>query len=262
MKQLLLFLFLPCVAFAQDYKTKENIHYYSNAANSYMDQQCVLDIYYPANTKNFSTVVWFHGGGITGGNKEIPEALKGKGLAIIGVKYRLSPKVQAPAYIEDAAAAIAWAFKHIAEYNGDTNRIFVSGHSAGAYLGAMVTLNKEYLAKYQIDANKIAGLISMSAQAITHFTIRKEQGIKDLQPTIDKYAPLYHVRADAPPVLLITGDREMEMLGRYEENAYWARMMKLAGHKRTTLYELQGFGHNMTAPAFPLLLKFIAEVTK
>lgn len=259
MKQLLIFLFLPCVVFAQDYKTKENIRYYEKATDSYMEQQCILDIYYPANTKNFSTVVWFHGGGITGGNKEIPEALKGKGLAIIGVKYRLSPKVQAPAFIEDAAAAVAWAFKHIAEYNGDTNRIFVSGHSAGAYLGSMVTLNKEYLAKYQIDANRIAGLISLSSQAITHFTIRKEQGLKDIQPTIDKYAPLYHVRADAPPVLLITGDREMEMLGRYEENAYWARMMKLAGHKKTTLYELQGFGHNMTAPAFPLLLKFIAE---
>lgn len=259
MKQLLLFLFLPCLAWAQDYKTKENIRYYEKATDSYMDQQCILDIYYPANTKNFSTVVWFHGGGITGGNKEIPEALKGKGLAIIGVKYRLSPKVKAPAYIEDAAAAIAWAFKHIAEYNGDTSRIFVSGHSAGAYLSSMVTLDKRYLAKYQIDANKIAGLISLSSQAITHFTIRNEQGIKELQPTIDQYAPLYFVRADAPPVLLITGDREMEMMGRYEENAYLARMMKLTGHKKTTLYELQGFGHNMTAPAFPLLLKFIAE---
>lgn len=259
MKQLLLILLLPCITRAQDYATKENIRYYADSTDSYMKQQCVLDIYYPTNTKNFPTVVWFHGGGITGGNKEIPEALKGKGMAIIGVKYRLSPKVQAPAYIEDAAAAIAWAFKHIAEYNGDTSRIFVSGHSAGAYLVSMVTLNKAYLAKYQIDANKIAGLISLSSQAITHFTIRNEQGIKELQPTIDKYAPLYWVRADAPPVLLITGDREMEMMGRYEENAYLARMMKLTGHKQTTLYELQGFGHNMTAPAFPLLLKFIAE---
>ncbi|MRG44380.1 alpha/beta hydrolase fold domain-containing protein [Chitinophaga sp. SYP-B3965] len=259
MKQLLLLLLLPCFTLGQDYTTKENIHYYTKSTDSYMDQQCVLDVYYPTNIKNAPTVVWFHGGGITGGDKEIPAALKGKGLVIIGVKYRLSPKVKAPAYIEDAAAAIAWTFKHVAAYNGDTNRIFISGHSAGAYLGAMVTLNKEYLARYQIDANRIAGLISMSAQAITHFTIRQEQGIKDIQPTIDKYAPLFHVRADAPPVLLITGDREMEMLGRYEENAYWARMMKLAGHKQTTLYELQGFGHNMTAPAFPLLLKFIAE---
>lgn len=62
-------------------------------------------------------------------------------------------------------------------------------------------------------------------------------------------------------MLLITGDAEMELLGRYEENAYLLRMMKLAGHKRTRLYQLQGFDHGgMAAPAFPLLLKEVAAV--
>jgi len=51
------------------------------------------------------------------------------------------------------------------------------------------------------------------------------------------------------------------MLGRYEENAYLMRMMKVVGHKETTLYELDGYGHNMTEPAFPLLLKWIAQRT-
>ena len=64
-------------------------------------------------------------------------------------------------------------------------------------------------------------------------------------------------------MLLITGDREMELYGRYEENAYLLRMMKLAGHKRTTLYELQGFDHGgMAEPAFSLLLKEVAAITK
>jgi hypothetical protein len=55
----------------------------------------------------------------------------------------------------------------------------------------------------------------------------------------------------------------MELLGRYEENAYLARMMQLSGNTRTTLYELQGFNHgNMPEPAFPLLLKKVEEVTK
>jgi acetyl esterase/lipase len=245
---------------------KNNIFYYPDSTsitNAYIKSQCRLDIYYPKNAKNFATIVWFHGGGITGGEKEIPRELLDKGVAIIGVGYRLSPKAKAPAYIEDAAAAVAWAFKHIAEYGGNNKLIFVSGHSAGGYLGTMITLDKQYLTKYNIDANSIAGLISFSGQAITHFTVRQEMGIKDTQPIIDKYAPLYHVRADAPPMLLITGDREMEMLGRYEENAYLNRMMKLAGHKSTRLYELQGYDHGgMANPAFPLLLKEVAALKK
>jgi hypothetical protein len=77
---------------------------------------------------------------------------------------------------------------------------------------------------------------------------------------IDDLAPLYHVRPDAPPLLLITGDREKDILSRYEENAYMMRMMELSGHKQTTLYELKGYGHAMTKPAFPLLLKEIQRI--
>jgi acetyl esterase/lipase len=245
---------------------RNNIFYYpdsTSVTDAYLKSQCRLDIYYPKNVKNFATIVWFHGGGITGGAKEIPKELMDKGVAVIGVGYRLSPKAKAPAYIEDAAAAVAWAFKHITAYGGNNKLIFVSGHSAGGYLGMMITLDKQYLAKYNVDANSIAGLIPFSGQAITHFTVRQEMGIKDTQPTIDKYAPLYHVRADAPEMLLITGDREMELLGRYEENAYLNRMMKLAGHKSTRLYELQGFDHGgMAVPAFPLLLKEVASLKK
>ena len=259
--------FTSSVAFSQQSGTRvDNIFYYpdsSSISDSYIKSQCRLDIYYPKNVKNFATIVWFHGGGITGGRREIPAALLDKGVAVIGVGYRLSPKAKAPAYIEDAAAAVAWAFKHIANYGGNNKLIFVSGHSAGGYLGTMITLDKHYLAKHKIDANAIAGLIPLSGQAITHFTVRQEMGIKDTQPTIDKYAPLYHVRADAPPMLLITGDREMELLGRYEENAYLNRMMKLAGHKTTRLYELQGFDHGgMAVPAFPLLLKEVEVLKK
>lgn len=250
----------------QQYETEKNIPYYAESISKQdasLASQCTLDIYFPKGLKNFATIVWFHGGGLTGGKKEIPQALLNKGYAVIGVGYRLSPKVAAPKYIEDAAAAVAWTFQHISQYGGNPNLIFISGHSAGGYLGLMITLDKKYLKKYDIDANRIAALIPFSGQAITHFTIRKERGIPETQPTIDEYAPLYFVRADAPPLLLITGDREMELLGRYEENAYLARMMQLTGNTQTTLYELQGFNHgNMPEPAFPLLIKKVDEVTK
>ena len=70
-----------------------------------------------------------------------------------------------------------------------------------------------------------------------------------------------HVRKDAPPLLLITGDRELEILGRYEETAYLWRMMKVAGHTNTELFELDGFNHGqMAEPAHPLLLRFIQKI--
>ncbi|WP_311195875.1 hypothetical protein [Antarcticibacterium sp. 1MA-6-2] len=130
------------------------------------------------------------------------------------------------------------------------------------YLASMVGLDKQYLKAFGIDANKIAGLIPFSGHTITHFTIREERGIDGKIPVVDELAPLYHVRADAPPLLLITGDRELEMLGRYEENAYMMRMMRVAGHKDTQLLELDGYGHNMAEPAYPLLLNEVERIKK
>jgi acetyl esterase/lipase len=264
---ILLLVFCSSITFAQSvYRTEKNIHYYESsveANDAYMKSQCLLDIYYPKNLKKFATIVWFHGGGLTGGGKEVPQALMDKGFAVIAVGYRLSPRVKSPSYIEDAAAAVAWAFKHIAAYGGTEKQLYLSGHSAGGYLAMMITLDKKYLARYQVDANKIAGIIPFSGQCITHFTVRQERGIKDTQPVIDELAPLYWVRADAPPMLLITGDAEMELLGRYEENAYMLRMMKLAGHKTSRLLQLQGFDHgNMPIPAFPLLIKEVTALQK
>ncbi|WP_117885466.1 alpha/beta hydrolase [Aureibaculum luteum] len=255
--------------FAQEknnYKTETSIHYYDTdimKGNAYMQQMCVVDFYYPTDIDNFATIVWFHGGGLTGGNREIPEYLKNKGVAVVSVGYRLSPTVKSLECIKDAAAATAWTFKNIEKYGGNSSLIFVSGMSAGGYLTYMVGLDKKQLAVHDIDANKIAGLIPFSGHAITHFTVRKERGISGEQPFIDEMAPLFYVRADAPPLLIITGDRELEMLGRYEENAYMMRMMKVAGHKHVRIYELDGSNHGqMMYPALPLLIREVKTLTK
>ena len=80
-------------------------------------------------------------------------------------------------------------------------------------------------------------------------------GIDALKPIIDDFAPLYHVRSDAPPILLLTGNRELELLGRYEENAYLMRMLKLSGHKEVEHLEFDGYGHGISIPAMPVLLR-------
>jgi acetyl esterase/lipase len=224
-------------------------------------ERCNVDVHVPVGTGKFATVVWFHGGGLTAGRREIPTALLEQGIGVVGAGYRLSPGVRSPVWIEDAAAALAWVHQHIAEYGGDPKRIVVSGHSAGGYLAAMVGLDKRWLAPHGINPDDLAGIAPLSPQAITHFTVRKERGIPDTRPVVDDLAPLWHVRAGAPPMLIVTGDREKEMLGRYEENAYFQRMLKVVGHRDTTLVELPGTDHGtMVRPALPLLLDFVRRV--
>ena len=238
---------------------------YNPSGNAYAAERCKLDIYIPDNVKEgCPTVVWFHGGGLTGGDKSvIPRALKESGYILVSANYRLIPRGGIADCISDAAAAVAWTFKHIEEYGGTPGRIFVSGHSAGGYLTDMIGLDKRWLAAYGVDADSIAGLIPFSGQVVTHFAQRKAQGIGELQAVVDPFAPLYHVRADAPPVIIISGDREMELYGRYEETAYFWRMLKLTGHPDVHIYELQGYDHgNMAEPAVQILRDHITRLTK
>lgn len=251
---------------AQDgkgYTKHKDISYRENASDPYAKKRCKLDLYHPANTKGYSTVVWFHGGGLKAGKKSIPRELQRDEIAVVAVNYRLHPKVKSPVYVDDAAAAVAWTLKNIEKFGGDRKKVFVSGHSAGGYLTSMVGLDKSWLQKYGADPDDLAGLIPYSGHTITHFTVRVERGIDGKQPIVDSMAPLYHVRKDCPPILLITGDRELEMLGRYEENAYFWRMLKVVGHPDAEILELDGYDHGgMAKPAHPLLLKFVKRVSK
>lgn len=242
--------------------TETNLLYRSGDLTPSMRERCRLDLHYPSAGSNLITIVWFHGGGLTGGDRALPKQLLDRGMIVVAPSYRLSPTDKAPAYLEDAAAAVAWTFNHLKQYGGSDRLVFLSGHSAGGYLTTMLGLDRRWLAPHHIDPNQLAGLIPFSTQAITHYTIRAERGIPNTTPLIDDLAPIHHVRKDAPPLLLITGDREQELLGRYEENAYFWRLMQLVGHPDTHLHELGGFNHGqMAEPAFPLLFRFIQTHT-
>lgn len=249
---------------AQDvsYRTIENIPY-RTSGDPYQKERCVLDIYYPENVTDYPTVVWFHGGGLVGGEKFIPQELKNNGMAVVAVNYRFMPKVHIGECVEDAAAAVAWTFNEIEKYGGNPDKIFLSGHSAGGYLISLVGLNKEYLARYDIDADQVAALVPFSGQAITNYEHRKTMGIPSYEALVDEYAPIKYVRKDVPPLVIVSGDRNMELFGRYEENAYFWRMMKEAGHKETYIYELGGYDHGaMAAPAFHILKNHMKQILK
>ena len=270
MKQTLsIFLFISFFSFAQkDSKTQldvtylfeQNINY--RLGNSYINSRCVLDIYYPKNTKNYSTVVYFHGGALKQGNKYIPEYLKNKGLGVVAVNYRFYPDVSTAVVLDDTAKAVKWVYDNIEIYGGSKSLIFLSGHSAGGYISSMLGLDKSYLSRYNIDANTLAGLIPLSGHTITHMTVREEMGIPITKPFVDKMSPLYHIGPDTPPYIMITGDRELELLGRYEENAYMQRMMLVVGNEKSELYEIEGYGHNMVYPSIPILIKRVKEISE
>lgn len=236
---------------------------YTTGGNAYATERCKLDIYYPTDMTDVPVVVWFHGGGIEVGNKHIDNELQNAGFTVIAANYRLLPKATIDEVLDDAAAAVAWAFKNAEKYNGSKRKIFLAGHSAGGYLLDMIGLDKHYLEKYGIDADSIAGLFPFSGQVITHYNVRKQDNIGPLQPTIDKYAPLAYIRKDAPPIVVISGDRELELFGRYEEQAYFWRMLKLIGHPDVTLYEMQGFNHgDMNHPAYHVMKEHIKRLAK
>ena len=121
-----------------------DLPYKPDGATNYERERCKLDLYLPAGRQGFATIVWFHGGGLQNGDKGgniaigLAERFSSEGIAVASVNYRLSPQVKYPAYIEDAAAAMAFLRKQISSYGGSDKLIFVSGHSAGGYLTAMV----------------------------------------------------------------------------------------------------------------------------
>lgn len=255
-----LFLFYIVVQ-AKEYQIISDVAYRTDG-DEYALGRCKLDLYVPKDIKDFPTVVWFHGGGLTSGERYIPDELKDCGLGIVAVNYRLLPKVELKDCIDDAAAAVAWTFCNIEKYGGNKSKIFVAGHSAGGYLTNMIGLDKKWLGRYGIDSDSIAALIPFSGHAISHFAYRESKGMRTNQPSIDEYAPLFYVRGDAPALIIISGDRDMELLGRYEETAYLWRMMKENGHKKTFLYELDGFDHgSMVSPAFHILKNHIRNIT-
>ena len=140
---------------AEDYVFERGIYYRPQHVSAYADSMCVLDIARPEGATSAPVLVWFHGGGLTGGRREVPRDLMHDGLIVVGVEYRLSPQVATTEIIDDAAAAVAWTVRHIAQFGGDPTQVFIAGHSAGGYLVNMLALDKSWLKKYEVDADSL-----------------------------------------------------------------------------------------------------------
>ncbi|MBT3380596.1 MAG: alpha/beta hydrolase fold domain-containing protein [Lentisphaerae bacterium] len=199
----------------------------------------------PRQATDFATVVWFHGGGLVSGGRECPPVLYNGNVAVVEARYRLSPAVKAPAYQEDAAAAVAWVFKHITEYGGDPGKIIIGGMSAGAYLAAIVGMDPTWLAPHGVYPTALAGLLLVSGQMTTHFQVKEDLAYPGhrYQPIVNELAPLSHLSPELPPILLVTGDPTLDIPARPAENAFMAASLKAMGHPHIECHHLSGHDH-------------------
>jgi acetyl esterase/lipase len=240
---------------------------------SYEQERCKLDLTVPVGAKGFATYVWFYGGGLKNGAKdlrteycaEIRESLAQAGVAVVTPDYRLSPKAKYPAYVDDAAAAFAWTVKHIAEHGGDPHKVFIGGHSAGATLALLVGMDPERLKPHGLTLGSVAGIAQVSAQVLTHYTIREERGQPRYAITCDEAAPAFYIRKALPPILTIYAQNDM--LSRAEENMFFVTTLKAAGHAENYSLRVDDRDHgtvghnirNLDDPARLAILNFIAK---
>jgi lysophospholipase L1-like esterase len=154
--------------------------------------------------------------------------------------------------------------ENIEKYGGDSEKVFVAGHSAGGYLTAMIGLDEKWLAKYKHHPRELRGLIPISGQVTEHFNVRKMNGDIDPQfaPKINERAPLYYLKDKRNfflPFCDICGDRKIEWPCRVEENELMCASMKKLGWGGVEFYECEGKNHGSVSQAAPQIIKAFVE---
>lgn len=195
----------------------------------------VLALYLPDNheAESFDVFVYFHGGGIVGGDCtnqiEMVQYLTERNIAVVSANYRMYPTAVFPEFVMDAAAAVSWAYNHMSEY-GEAKRFFVGGSSAGGYLSMMLCFDKKYLMPYGIDPVNIDGFIHDAGQPTRHFNVVREAGLDPRRVIVDEAAPLYHIGTSEKyaPMIFYVSDNDME--NRYEQTMLMISTLKHFGH--------------------------------
>jgi acetyl esterase/lipase len=218
-------------------KVHRNVAYRSLEVGEVVPLGSLVDLYLPEDGKDFPTVVLAHGGAWVAGNKtldripDVARCLARQGIGVVAANYRLAPWVKHPVQVQDVAAAVAWTHRHIAEYGGTPERIFLLGHSAGGHLVSLLATDDRYLRKVGLAREDVKGVVSVSG-VYQLSDVSCTLVLDDWKTTVDieaanpfalafgkdlevarRASPLTHVREKLPPFLVIYADNDLPTLG-------------------------------------------------
>jgi acetyl esterase/lipase len=233
------------------------------------DGRDLLDVFMPDGSDLAPVVVFFNGGGLLEGDKHHGEILARRlvpeGIGVVSANYRLSPGFMHPTHLQDAAAAVAWVVENIANFGGDPDRVFVSGHSAGAYLAAILALDASLLGEHHLGLDAIAGSVPISAFLYVEETAKERpKTVWGEDPAVWLAASVTpHITAGKGRMLLIYADGDDAW--RRAQNERFAVAMQAVGSSSVTAKQVAGRDHTTIFtglneaddPVGSLLLEFI-----
>jgi acetyl esterase/lipase len=233
------------------------------------DERQKLDIYVPVGKaeKPYPVLVFFHGGAWRDGERDgygfLGRAFAARGIVTVIADYRKTPKFRFPAFVEDTASAIAWVNTNISKHKGDPKQLFIMGHSAGAHIAMMTALDKQWLAAKNLDTGIIKGVIGLAGPYdFLPLTTDSSKIALGHWPNLTETQPITYARADAPPLLLLTGDIDTVVKPR-NSRVLAAKMRELGGKEQLKIYANVDHADIVMAIARPFRKKapVIADVT-
>jgi acetyl esterase/lipase len=239
------------------------------------DHALAFDAYVPNKATHAPVVVFFYGGSWERGKRRwyryVGHALANHGVVVLIPDYRKFPDVHFPAFMHDAANAVAWAHEHAAEFGGDPKRLFVMGHSAGGQIAALLAADKRYLNAVGLKPRDLAGMIGLAgAYAFLPFVEDEPEIFGDTAQGRYDSQPINFIDGDEPPMLLLQGTDDDDVPPNNAESMT-ERAHAMSGVAQLKLYP--GVGHSSLVLAFarertasaPVLadtLAFIADPLK
>lgn len=205
------------------------------------DPRQKLDVYVPRQPlEGAPVVVFFYGGSWNSGDRGdyafVGEALASRGIVAVLADYRLYPQVRYPLFLEDSARAVAWTRAHIREFSGNPQRLFLMGHSSGAYNAAMLALDPALLGAVGMSSKDLSGWIGLAGPydflPIKNAAVRPVFFWPDSPP---QSQPINHVRQGEPPALLIAATKD-NLVNPTRNTAGLARKLREVGVPVQDLY--------------------------
>jgi acetyl esterase/lipase len=227
-----------------------------------------MDLYLPKRkAEGAPTVLFFYGGAfITGHRREyrfVGQALASKGIIVGIADYGLFPEHRFPEFVEDGAKAAVFLRSTLAQHGGDPDRLFVAGHSAGAYIAVMLASDGRYLNDAGADLSTLAGAIGI-AGPYDFLPITNPQRI-EIFGGMDRVEtqPIHFIDGPRPPMLLLTGDRDANILPRNTHN-FAARLREHGSKVEAIVYP--GIDHFRImlglAPLFRRVVPIRADIAR